>query len=84
MEKDREEWHGKWFPIKPGEVDPQLDEINNEIDSSSSSSSSSSFNRLKSMGIQDPNCDDAEVFKQNLLAHFQNNLISRLVSTILA
>lgn len=57
MIEDRGEWQGKWFPKKPGEADPQLDDVNNGIDSSTSS-----FKRLKTMGIQDPNCDDAEVF----------------------
>ena len=52
------EWHGNWFPKKPGEVDPQLEDIGNEIDSSSSN-----FERLRTMGIQDPKCDDAEVIE---------------------
>lgn len=52
------EWQGNWFPKKPGEMDPQLDDniVSNEIDSSSTYK-----NRMKTMGITDPKCDDAEV-----------------------
>lgn len=52
------EWQGNWFPKKPGEMDPQLDDnmVNNEIDTSSTYK-----NRMKTMGITDPKCDDAEV-----------------------
>lgn len=67
MKDNGDEWHGKWFPKKPGEADPLLDDVNNEIDSSTSN-----FRRLKTMGIQDPNCDDAEVFDAELLTHSQN------------
>lgn len=49
------EWHGNWFPKRPGEADPSLD-VHNEIDSSTSYTG-----RMKTMGIQDPQCDDAEV-----------------------
>lgn len=62
MAIDRE-WKGNWFPMKPGEIDPFLDVNignNNDIDSSSTYKT-----RMKTMGITDPKCDDAEVLDGN-------------------
>lgn len=53
------EWHGMWFPKRPGEEDRLLD-THNDIDSSSTYTG-----RMKTMGIQDPKCDDAEVITKH-------------------
>lgn len=54
-----QDWNGKWFPKKPGESDPYLVEDNhNDIEDSFSYA-----NKMKTMGILDPACDDAEVME---------------------
>lgn len=58
VEADSErDWNGKWFPKKPGDLDPFLElvSIDNTVDNSWSP------REMKTMGISNPDCDDAQV-----------------------
>lgn len=66
-------WDGKWFPKKPGDIGPPMNiEItdNQIIDNSLNKY----LNKLKTMGILDPSCDDAQVCHiKNILFSFERN-----------
>lgn len=54
-----EEWRLGWFPKKPDDFTAQLDP--NNIDNDIVGDTMIRTNRIKTMGISEPNCDDAEV-----------------------
>lgn len=56
---DAQEWKGKWFPRQPDAPLPILDP--NMIGDDMTNSNMIRTNRIKTMGISDPDCDDAQV-----------------------
>lgn len=57
------EWNGIWFPHKPEKDDPLLSGHNNVVNNNIDSSYTK---KMKTMGITDPTCDDAEVLNKTI------------------
>lgn len=64
-------WDGKWFPKKPGDPPMNIEITDNQI---IDNSLNKYLNKLKTMGILDPSCDDAQVCHiKKILFSFERN-----------
>lgn len=77
------EWNGDWFPHKPGDADPLLDGHNSiDVTNNNNNIDGGYAKKMKTMGISDPSCDDAEVLNDKItFSHRKNSTICFLFVT---